>query len=220
MPETCYGKTWGQAGKETLSECECGVCNCEVALVPPQCDCQSGSCLVTHRTSLTLQPQSSALPQAQQDRAQQSVKSLRTARRLQLNPRGLGSSHSPQLSRAHLAHAPHDAELLGVDEALQHHPDGHVDIILHHVVAQVHAGVRLGHADHGLDVPHRDGDAARRLREEAARYSRTQHRCLPAQDPAPVTPHRALCTSEDDQDKKALPPAGTATQPGTASLFI
>lgn len=65
---------------------------------------------------------------------------------------------------AHLAHAPHDAELLRVDEALQHHPDGHVDVVLHHVIPQVHAGVSLGHPDHGLDVPHRDGDAAGRLR--------------------------------------------------------
>lgn len=64
----------------------------------------------------------------------------------------------------HLAHAPHDAELLRVDEALQHHPDGHVDVVLHHVIPQVHAGVSLGHPDHGLDVPHRDGDAAGRLR--------------------------------------------------------
>lgn len=60
----------------------------------------------------------------------------------------------------HLPHAPHDAELLRVDEALQHHPDGHVDVVLQHVVPQVHLGVGLGHADHGLDVAHGDGDAA------------------------------------------------------------
>lgn len=59
-----------------------------------------------------------------------------------------------------LPHAPHDAELLRVDEALQHDPDGHVDIVLQHVVPQVHLGVGLGHADHGLDMTDRDGDAA------------------------------------------------------------
>lgn len=64
---------------------------------------------------------------------------------------------------AHLSHAACDTELLGVDEALQHHADGHVDIIFYHVVPQVHACVGLRHADHGLDVPHRDGDTAGRL---------------------------------------------------------
>lgn len=63
----------------------------------------------------------------------------------------------------HLPHAPHDAELLRVDEALQHHPDGHVDVVLQHVVPQVHLGVSLRHADHRLDVADSDGDAARGL---------------------------------------------------------
>lgn len=63
-------------------------------------------------------------------------------------------------THTHLSHAPHDAELLRVDEALQHHPDGHIDIVLQDVVPQVHLGVGLGHADHGLDVADRDGDAA------------------------------------------------------------
>lgn len=60
----------------------------------------------------------------------------------------------------HLPHAPHDAELLCVDEALQHDPNGHVDVILHYVVPQVHLGVSLRHADHGLDVTNCNGDAA------------------------------------------------------------
>lgn len=152
-----------------------------------------------------------------------------SARRLQLNPQGLGCSHSPRLSRCppYLAHAPHDAELLCVDEALQHHPDGHVDIVLHHVIAQVHAGVRLGHADHGFDVPHRDGDAARCLRAKGRRQHVTEgyktwgktgafwpriqflSHCRELSAPLRVT-----------QAKEALPPAGTATQPGTVSLFI
>lgn len=73
---------------------------------------------------------------------------------------------------AHLAHAPHDTELLRVDEALQHHPDGHVDVIFHHIVPQVHAGMSLSHPDHGLNVTHCDGDAAGCLRgaEEATPY--------------------------------------------------
>lgn len=73
------------------------------------------------------------------------------------------SSFSDAAAPAHLPHAPHDAELLRVDEALQHHPDGHVDVVLQHVVPQVHLGVGLGHADHGLDVANGDGDAARGL---------------------------------------------------------
>lgn len=64
------------------------------------------------------------------------------------------------LAHTHLPHAAHDAELLCVDEALQHHADGHVDIIFYHIVTQVDSRMGLRHADHGLDVPHRDGDAA------------------------------------------------------------
>lgn len=75
---------------------------------------------------------------------------------------------------AHLAHAPHDAELLRVNEALQHHPDGHVDVIFHHIVPQVHAGVSLGHPDHGLNVTHCDGDAAGCLRGERRRQLITE----------------------------------------------
>ena len=63
----------------------------------------------------------------------------------------------------HLPHAPHDAELLCVDEALQHDSDGHVDIILTHIVPQVHLCMCLCHADHGLNVTNCDGNAARGL---------------------------------------------------------
>lgn len=62
-----------------------------------------------------------------------------------------------------LPHAPHDAELLRVNEALQHDPDGHVDVVLQHVVPQVHLSMGLSHADHGLNMTDCDGDAARRL---------------------------------------------------------
>ena len=61
------------------------------------------------------------------------------------------------------AHAPHDAVLLGVDEALEHHADSHVGVVLLDVVSQVHLGVRLGHPNHRLDVADRDRDAASRL---------------------------------------------------------
>lgn len=67
------------------------------------------------------------------------------------------------VAHTHLPHAPHDAELLCVDEALQHHPDGHVDVVLQNVVPQVHLGVCLGHADHRLDVADSDRDAASSL---------------------------------------------------------
>ena len=77
----------------------------------------------------------------------------------------LFASRRPRLTIPYPAHAPHDAVLLRVDEALQHDADGHVDVVLLYVVPQVHLGVGLGHADHGLDVPHRDWDAAGRLRQ-------------------------------------------------------
>lgn len=63
-------------------------------------------------------------------------------------------------STTHLSHTPHYAKLLRVDEALQHHTDGHIDVILQHVVPQVHAGVCLRHADHGLDVSHGNRNTA------------------------------------------------------------
>ena len=50
--------------------------------------------------------------------------------------------------------------LLRVDEGLEDDPDGHVDVVLVHVLAQVHLGVGLRQPDHALDVPHRDGHAA------------------------------------------------------------
>lgn len=81
------------------------------------------------------------------------------------NPEGQGRAALSSVS-THLAHAPHDTELLRVDETLQHHPDGHVDIILHHIISQVHTGMSLSHPDHGLNVPHCDGDAASCLRRE------------------------------------------------------
>lgn len=65
-----------------------------------------------------------------------------------------------QKTSTNLPHAPHHAELLCVDEALQHDPDGHVDVVLQYIVPQVHFGVSLRHADHGLNVTNRDGDAA------------------------------------------------------------
>ena len=50
--------------------------------------------------------------------------------------------------------------LLRVDEGLEDDPDGHVDVVLVHVLPQVHLGVGLRQPDHALDVPHSDGDAA------------------------------------------------------------
>lgn len=76
---------------------------------------------------------------------------------------GWGNAARP--AWAHLPHAPHDAELLRVDEALQHDPDGHVHVVLQDIVPQMHLCVSLGHADHGLDVADRDGNAARSLSE-------------------------------------------------------
>jgi len=52
-----------------------------------------------------------------------------------------------------------DRELLGLDEALEHHADGDVDVLVPHDFPQMQPRVRLRHADDGLDVPHRDGQA-------------------------------------------------------------
>ena len=60
----------------------------------------------------------------------------------------------------HLSHASHDAEFLGGDEALQHDSDGHVDVILIDIVAEVHAGMSLCHSNNGFNVSDCDGDAA------------------------------------------------------------
>ena len=38
-------------------------------------------------------------------------------------------------------------------------PNGGVDVVVVDVLAQVHRRVRLGHPDHALQVPHRDGHA-------------------------------------------------------------
>ena len=52
-----------------------------------------------------------------------------------------------------LLHGLHHRVLLSVDEALQHDPHGHVDVVLTDKLPQVHLGVRLGHPDHALNVP-------------------------------------------------------------------
>ena len=66
--------------------------------------------------------------------------------------------------RPDLAHLLHDGELLRADEGLEAHADGEVDVVAAHGLAQVHACVRLGHADDGLDVAHGDRDGPRRQR--------------------------------------------------------
>ena len=71
----------------------------------------------------------------------------------------------------HLAHALHDAELLCRDEALQHDAYRHVHVVLVDVVSQVHLGVRLRHADHRLDVTHRDRNAPRRLERKRDNFN-------------------------------------------------
>ena len=78
--------------------------------------------------------------------------------------------HSPQgKPSTDLPHASHDRVLLGVDEALQHHTNGHVDIIVVHILPQMHLCVGFCAANDGFDVPHSDWDAASPLRE----YNRT-----------------------------------------------
>ena len=69
-----------------------------------------------------------------------------------------------QVLRERLPHVPRHGELLRVDEALQHHPDRHVDVVFGHVLSQVHLGMRLGHADHRLDMANGDRYRASGLR--------------------------------------------------------
>lgn len=52
---------------------------------------------------------------------------------------------------------PKNKALLYLQEGVEHDRDGDVDVVVAHVVAEVHLGVRLREADDGLDVPHRDG---------------------------------------------------------------
>lgn len=65
-----------------------------------------------------------------------------------------------QVASEVLLHSPHDGELLRVNEAFQHDADGHIDVVVCYVLADVHTCVGLGHADHGLDVADSDGDGA------------------------------------------------------------
>ena len=58
-----------------------------------------------------------------------------------------------QISGECLLHGLHDGVLLRVDEALEHHSDGHVHVVLAHPLPQVHLGVGLGDSDHALYVP-------------------------------------------------------------------
>ena len=58
-----------------------------------------------------------------------------------------------EIAREVLPHRLHDWVLLGVDEALQHDPHGHVDIVLAHKLPQMHLGVSLSYSDHAFDVP-------------------------------------------------------------------
>ena len=58
-----------------------------------------------------------------------------------------------QISGEGLLHGLHDGVLLRVDEALEHHSDGHVHVVLAHPLPQVHLGVGLGDSDHALYVP-------------------------------------------------------------------
>lgn len=71
----------------------------------------------------------------------------------------------------YLSHAAHDAKLLCADEALQHDADGHVDIIFIDIVTQVHTSMCFSHADHGLNVPNSDRNAACSLVSKAKAYS-------------------------------------------------
>ena len=52
-----------------------------------------------------------------------------------------------------LLHRLHDGVLLSVDEALQHNPHGHVNIVLAHKLPQMHLGMRLSYPNHAFDVP-------------------------------------------------------------------
>ena len=57
-----------------------------------------------------------------------------------------------------LLHVLHYRVLLGVNEALEHDPHGHVDIILADKLPQMHLCMRLCNPDHALDVSDSDGD--------------------------------------------------------------
>ena len=58
-------------------------------------------------------------------------------------------------------HCAHHRHLLRLDHRLEEHGDGEVDVVVAHVVAQVHARRRLRHPNERLDVSDGDAHAAR-----------------------------------------------------------
>lgn len=52
-----------------------------------------------------------------------------------------------------------DAEFLALDESLQHHTDGHADVVVSDDFSQMHPRVGLRHPDDALDVSDCDGQA-------------------------------------------------------------
>jgi len=54
-----------------------------------------------------------------------------------------------------------DRDLLRVDEAFDRDGDGQINVIRTDVLAQRHPSARLCHANHALQVAHRDGEGAR-----------------------------------------------------------
>jgi hypothetical protein len=61
---------------------------------------------------------------------------------------------------SHLAHVVHNGVLLRADEALQGNRNGHVNVVVANMVAQVHPRVRLAEADNALHVTHGNGNGA------------------------------------------------------------
>ena len=64
----------------------------------------------------------------------------------------------------YLAHVSHDSKLLSVDEALKHNADGHVDVVVVHVLPQMESSVGLCNANDRLDVTNSDWNTASSLR--------------------------------------------------------
>ena len=66
----------------------------------------------------------------------------------------------------HLPHVPHDSIFLCINEALKHHSDRHINVIIVNILPQVHPGMGLSYADDGLYVAHCNWNTTSPLGEE------------------------------------------------------
>ena len=65
--------------------------------------------------------------------------------------------------QTHLLHASHDGKLLCVNETLQHHSYGHVDVIIMYILTKVKLSMCFRQSDDGFNMSDSYWDAASSL---------------------------------------------------------